>query len=318
MSSQPVTQQSPYRGRFAPSPTGPLHFGSLVTALGSFLQAKYHGGEWLLRMEDIDPPREIPGAADSILRTLEAYQLFWDGPVLYQSQRHQAYEEALDQLNRSGHSFPCACSRKSIEDATANSAVQPENYYRGIYPGTCRKGLPPGAKARSIRLRVNQQSVTFHDRLQGLVETQLDRTVGDFVIKRADGFYAYHLAVVVDDAYQGITEIVRGIDLMGSTPHHLYLQQLMGLPSPGYAHLPIAINEQGEKLSKQTHAAAVDTDQPGPTLAQALAFLGHKPDADVIYANPEELIEWALANWNLANIPASTAIPVENVTQGQK
>lgn len=315
--SQSAQHKIPYRGRFAPSPTGPLHFGSLVTALGSFLQAKSQDGEWLVRMEDLDPPREVPGSADDILRTLEAYQLFWDGPVLYQSQRHEAYEAALDQLASEGHSFPCACSRKTIADAISKSQLDPESH-SDIYPGTCRHGLPTGAKARSTRLRVGKQTVVFDDRLQGTLETQLERQVGDFVIKRADGFYAYHLAVVVDDAHQGITEIVRGIDLIESTPHHLYLQQIMRIPTPQYAHLPIAVNEQGEKLSKQTHAAAVKTDQTGPTLARALEFLGHSPDPDVIYASPKELIEWALANWNLTNIPDYTAIPVENMTREQK
>lgn len=317
MSSQPAKQQNLYRGRFAPSPTGPLHFGSLVTALGSYLQAKSQGGEWLVRMEDLDPPREVPGSADDILSTLEAYQLLWDGPVLYQSQRHEAYEAVLDQLASQGHSFPCACSRKTIAEAISTSHPHTEGH-KEIYPGTCRHGLPQGVKARSIRVRVSQESVVFHDLLQGSIETQLDRNIGDFVIKRADGFYAYHLAVVVDDAHQGISEIVRGTDLIESTPHHLYLQQLMGIPAPQYAHLPIAVNEQGEKLSKQTHAAAVDTNQPGITLAKALSFLGHTPDPDVIYASPKELIEWALANWNLANIPDNTEIPVENMTQEQK
>lgn len=308
MSSKTTIIPTPYRGRFAPSPNGPLHFGSLVTALGSYLQAKSQGGEWLVRMEDLDPPRETPGAADDILRTLEAFHLFWDGSVLFQSQRQEAYEDTLDQLRLHGHSYPCGCSRKSITETLAKH--QSADISQGIYPGTCREGLAPGIKARSVRLRVTQQPIVFHDRLQGTVETRLDRQTGDFVIKRADGYYAYHLAVVVDDAYQGITEIVRGIDLIGSTPHHIYLQQLMGLPTPHYAHLPIAVNQQGEKLSKQSHAPAIDTRHPGPLLAKALTFLGHQPDPDVAYESPDELIQWALSHWNLVNIPRTRSIPV--------
>ena len=303
--------RSPYRGRFAPSPTGPLHFGSLVTALGSYLQAKSQGGEWLVRMEDLDPPREEPGAADDILRTLEAFHLFWDGPVLFQSQRYDAYEAALEQLATQGQSFPCACSRKTIAKAMSLNPKKSENH-PDIYPGTCREGLPPDAQARSIRVRAKPVTVGFEDGLHGLINTQLDREVGDFIIKRADGYYAYHLAVVVDDAYQGITEVVRGLDLIESTPHHLYLQQLLILPTPHYVHLPIAVNSLGEKLSKQTQATPVNTQHAGPTLVKALTFLGHAPDTDVIDGSPEELLEWALDHWDLAKVPDTKSIPVES------
>ena len=208
---------STYRGRFAPSPTGPLHFGSLITAVGSYLQARSQGGEWLVRMEDIDPPREQPGAADEILRALEAYHLHWDGPVLYQSERTDAYVDALDQLKNQDDSFPCSCTRASIEAARAkpnqNSASNEDTRASGIYPGICRTGLPTGTSARSIRLRVPNQFDTFTDALQGQVQTALQSDIGDFVVRRADGLFAYHLAVVVDDAEQRISEIVRGTDL---------------------------------------------------------------------------------------------------------
>lgn len=314
MTNQSKLQQKPYRGRFAPSPTGPLHFGSLVTALGSFLQAKSQGGEWLVRIEDIDPPREVAGSADDILRTLEAFHLYWDGPVLYQSRRSDAYDAALEELASMGHSFPCACSRKSIADALLKNAAH-QDQRPSIYPGTCREGLPHGARARALRVKVSPQTIVFDDLIQGKIETQLDREVGDFVIKRADGYHAYHLAVVIDDAHQGITEVVRGMDLIESTPHHLYLQQLLGYPSPRYAHLPIAVNEEGEKLSKQTHATPTDKRNPGPTLANALSFLGHQPDPTVISAGPEELLNWALENWNLDKIPDQPSIPAAKFQQ---
>ena len=296
-----------YRGRFAPSPTGPLHFGSLVAAVGSYCRAKSLGGEWLVRMEDLDPPREVAGAADNILRTLEAYYLRWDGSVLFQSQRLEAYEHALNQLSTNGYTFTCACTRKSI---TANTENIHTNSALNIYPGTCRNGLAPGATARSTRVRVNSATVNFHDGLQGTQEIQLETDVGDFVVKRADGLCAYHLAVVVDDAFQSISEVVRGTDLLDSTPHHLYLQKLLAFQTPRYVHLPIAVNAQKEKLSKQTHAPAVDITQPGPMLEKALTFLGHSPDTDVINADPETLLEWAVRNWDLERIPKRATISV--------
>jgi glutamyl-Q tRNA(Asp) synthetase len=304
-------RQSPQRGRFAPSPTGPLHFGSLISAVGSYLQAKSQGGEWLVRIEDLDSPREIPGAADQILRTLEAFHLYWDGPVLYQSQRYEAYEEALNQLARSGHSFPCSCSRKSISESVSNTEVK-TGPLGTIYPGTCRNGLPAGSTARAIRLRAEEKSVEFTDLAQGPMSTQLARDIGDFVIKRADNLYAYHLAVVVDDAYQGITQIVRGMDLLDATFPHLHLQDLLNMATPQYAHLPIAVNQQGEKLSKQTHAAPIDPAQAGLLLAKALSFLGHTPDPGVLYEDPEILLGWAVANWDLSRVPKISAIPADN------
>lgn len=309
----------PYRGRFAPSPTGPLHFGSVITALGSYLQARSQGGEWLVRMEDIDPPREQAGAADAILRTLEAYHLQWDGTVLYQSARSDAYRAALQQLQRQGDSFPCSCTRSAISTAQRNPSTEHTTDDRAdehdplpmIYPGTCRHGLPPGTTARAIRLRVPSLTDRFTDALQGSQHTPLQTEVGDFVIRRADGLFAYHLAVVIDDAEQKISEIVRGTDLLSATPPQRYLQTRLGLPHPAYCHLPIATNRQGQKLSKQTFAAAIDIHQPGPTLCRALAFLGQQPPLELADAAPAEILHWAISHWDLQQVPKRAAIPTQ-------
>jgi glutamyl-Q tRNA(Asp) synthetase len=238
-----------YRGRFAPSPTGPLHFGSLVAAVGSFLEARSRGGEWLVRVEDLDPPREAAGAADLILRTLEAYGLHWDGELVFQSSRGELYQAALARLIETGAVYPCACSRREIGEASTMA---------GIYPGTCREGLPPGRPARAMRLRVGSRAVHFLDGVQGSVEQYLDTQVGDFVIQRADGLIAYQLAVVVDDAAQGVNAVVRGSDLLESTGRQMLLQRLLGLPPVDYVHLPVATDAVGAKLSKQTGASPLD------------------------------------------------------------
>lgn len=292
-----------YCGRFAPSPTGPLHFGSLVAAVGSFVDARAHGGAWLVRMEDLDPPRFVPGAAGDILRALEACALHWDGEVVYQSARHDAYAAALQRLADSGATFECACTRKEIAD----SALGPDG--AAIYPGTCRHGLPPGRNGRAIRVRVNDAPIVFHDRLQGERRHDLAREVGDFVVRRADGVYAYQLAVAVDDAYQGMTDIVRGADLLDSTPRQIHLQHLLGLPTPRYLHLPVATNAQGEKLSKQTLAAPVDASHASECLIAALSFLGHRPPAALHGAVPDEVLQWAIANWNVAHLPRVRYLP---------
>ncbi|MBY0507796.1 MAG: tRNA glutamyl-Q(34) synthetase GluQRS [Bryobacteraceae bacterium] len=248
-----------YRGRFAPSPTGDLHFGSLVAAVASFLDARRAGGEWLVRMEDLDEPRTVPGAADRILRCLEAYGLFWDGPVLYQSQRHDAYAEALNQLGPLV--YPCACTRTELG-------------HREYYPGTCRHGLPPGRTGRSVRLRVPDREIHWHDQRLGPQCENLAHSTGDFVLKRADGYWAYQLAVVVDDGAQGITDVVRGADLLTSTARQIYLQESLGLPRPRYRHIPLVLDENGEKLSKQTQAEPVPLAGSAACLAAALRFLG--------------------------------------------
>jgi len=286
-----------YRGRFAPSPTGPLHFGSLVAAVASYAEARAKGGQWLLRMEDVDRPRTVEGAADLILHTLEACGLFWDGEVLRQSERSGTYAQALERLRKQGHVFACACSRREVADSTTNARGEP------IYPGTCRNGLPPGRNARSLRVRVGKASIEFVDAVQGCIRQSLEHEAGDFVLKRADGCFAYQLAVVVDDAAQGITDIVRGADLLASTPRQIFLQRLLGLPTPRYAHVPAAVNETGEKLSKQTLAPAIEPHQASPHLVAALRFLGQDPPADLVRAAPAEIWAWAASAWSLARVP---------------
>ena len=295
---------APYRGRFAPSPTGPLHFGSLLAALGSYLEAKRHNGTWLVRMEDIDPPREMPGAADAILRTLEAYGFEWDGPVLYQSLRSELYDAVLEKLGNDGLLYPCACTRKEIMDSALPGIDGP------IYPGTCRAGLPAGRMSRAWRVRVNAAEIAFEDTIQGPLRQNLARDIGDFVLKRADGLFAYQLAVVVDDAEQGVTDVVRGADLLDSTPRQLYLQTLLGYPQPGYAHIPVAANAFGEKLSKQTLAPALDVGDAAGQLWKALDFLGQAPDAVLRGASLGELWAWAHAHWRIAAVPAQRSVTV--------
>lgn len=280
-----------YIGRYAPSPTGPLHFGSLVAAVGSYLDARAQSGRWLLRMEDLDPPREMPGAADSILKTLESFGLEWDGPVLYQSCRLEAYGAAAQRLLAMGAAFPCACSRSEIADSGLHGIEGP------VYPGVCRRGLPPGREARALRLRVPDAELAFEDGLQGMVGQNLARDIGDFIIRRADGCYAYQLAVVVDDAHQGITEVMRGADLLLSTPRQLILQRLLELPHPQYLHLPVAMNTVGEKLSKQTHARPVEAGQAGPILWRALVFLRQAPPKALAGASIKEMLAWGIAHW---------------------
>jgi glutamyl-Q tRNA(Asp) synthetase len=294
----------PYRGRFAPSPTGPLHFGSLVAAVGSWLDARAHGGAWLLRMEDLDAPRVVPGAADDILRTLEALSLAWDGAVVYQSQRHDAYHTALHELKQQHRAYPCACSRKEIADSGIAGI---EGY---VYPGTCRDGLPAGRAARAWRLDTRASGVIgFDDAIQGRIQHDVEQAIGDFVLYRADGLYAYQLAVVVDDAEQGITDVVRGADLIESTPRQLWLQKALGMPTPHYAHLPVAVNAAGEKLSKQTLAPAIDVREGNRALAAALRFLGHAPPPALRTAAPAELLAWSVDQWRRDHVPARRTLP---------
>jgi len=272
-----------YRGRFAPSPTGPLHQGSLVAALASYLQARAQGGQWLVRMEDIDIPRNVPGAADVILRCLEACGLEWDGPVLYQTTRFEAYAAALAELRIRGAAYDCGCSRK---EAGA-----------GVYPGTCRNGLAPGRTPRSVRLRVPGGEVRFTDAIRGVQSEDVAAVTGDFPLLRADWIWAYQLAVVVDDAWQGITHIVRGEDLLDSTPRQTLLQQLLGYPTPSYAHIRVVLGADGQKLSKQTLAPAVDLRQPAAALSEAFRFLGYAPPAELAACPPRELLQWGVASW---------------------
>lgn len=284
-----------YRGRFAPSPTGPLHFGSLVAATGSFLDARANDGKWLVRMEDLDPPREPPGTADYILTTLEAFGLEWDESVLYQSQRSQAYEDAMQKLAQ--WTYRCTCSRKEIAD----SALQ--GIEGAVYPGTCRYGQYNPHKPGAMRLRTDMQEIIFDDLIQGSQSQLLERDTGDFVLKRADNLYSYQLAVVVDDAYQNITHVVRGADLMASTPRQIYLQRLLDIPMPNYAHLPVVVDAQGEKLSKQTLAAPLDTAQAVPLIFQALKLLGQQPPDTLLQASIKDVWSWAIAHWRFDAVP---------------
>lgn len=294
--------ESDYRGRFAPSPTGALHLGSLLTAVASFLDARSQGGEWLLRMEDIDPPREVPGAADRILRALDRFGLHWDGPVLYQSRRSEVYRHNLERLRKAGLVYPCACTRREIRDSALPGAAQ------AVYPGTCRTGLPPGRKPRTLRLRVDAGSVGFADRLHGNIDEWLPTQTGDFVLRRADGLFAYQLAVVVDDALQGVSDVVRGSDLLDSTGRQIFLQQALGLQTPRYLHLPVVVNQHGTKLSKQTGARAVDHEPPLNLLITVLGLLGQRLPKQLMDATLEEFWNWAAASWDPQRIPRTRSV----------
>lgn len=274
-------------GRFAPSPTGELHFGSLIAAVASYLQVKSGSGRWLVRVEDIDPPREVPGSAERILRDLQRFGLQSDQPVLYQSERTEAYEAAIRQLLDSRQAYWCGCSRSELPAS-------------GVYPGTCRTGLPPGKKSRSIRLRVRDEPIGFTDLVQGPVRENLAESVGDFIIRRADGLAAYQLAVVVDDAFQQVTEVVRGADLLGSTTRQIYLQRCLGLPTPIYAHHPVALASDGTKLGKRLGSDPIAAASPQRALELALRFLGQScpPQPEL-----PELWHQALENWQLAKVP---------------
>jgi glutamyl-Q tRNA(Asp) synthetase len=276
-----------YVGRFAPSPTGPLHLGSLVTAVASYLHARQAHGEWLVRIEDVDPPREVPGAADGIQRTLEAFGLEWDRTVSYQSSRLESYRTAAEELLERGLAFRCRCTRSELRASHDGAPV--------AYPGTCRElGVPPGDAA--LRARVESGIVSIVDGLQGTLQTDLGATSGDYVIVRRDGLPAYHLAVVLDDAVQGVTTIVRGVDLLESTAAHVHLQGLLGLPQPRYYHLPVVVNDAGQKLSKQTGAEPIDVADPRLP-ARVLALLGVAVPRELMLERPGLLWRWAIERW---------------------
>ncbi|MBA2410757.1 MAG: tRNA glutamyl-Q(34) synthetase GluQRS [Gammaproteobacteria bacterium] len=292
--TDPATQAA-YIGRFAPSPTGPLHFGSLIAAVGSYLQARSLSGLWRVRIEDIDPPREQPGAAASILRALEVYGFRWDGDVMYQSRRKQAYLVVLKNLVNDRKAYYCNCTRRQVEVNGNPGALST------IYAGTCRsRDLTRG---RSLRVITHNQPICFDDQHFGRCCQHLEYEVGDFLVSRADGFVAYHLAVVVDDAEQGITQIVRGADLLDTTARHIHLQQLLHLPTPDYLHLPVAVDRQGFKLSKQTRARPLSVRDPVPQLIAALALLNHRPPAAVCKASLDDIWHWAITHWAAARLP---------------
>lgn len=297
--SQPVV------GRFAPSPTGPLHFGSLVTAVGSFCLARQAGGRWLLRIEDLDTPRVVPGAAEDIMRTLEALGLEWDGEVIWQSRRAAAYETALARLRERGLVFACGCSRQEILASAPHPGEEGP-----VYPGTCRSGLAAGRRPRALRIRVPDEVVCFADGLYGALQQCLASAVGDFVLRRADGLFGYQLAVVVDDAESGVNQVVRGADLLASTPRQIYLHTCLGNPLPRYVHLPLVLAPDGEKLSKR-HGAVTDGSprERGALLWRALHFLGQAVPNGLQEAPPREILSWGVRHFALDRVPLQSAAP---------
>jgi glutamyl-Q tRNA(Asp) synthetase len=302
-----------YRGRFAPSPTGPLHFGSLIAALASYCDARKAAGEWLVRIEDVDSPRARPGAERAILSALERYGFAWDGPVVRQSERTALYMSALERLRAQGDVYACACTRRELETAPIGAGGE------RVYPGTCRDGIPEdraGRAQRASRVRVGAARIAFRDRLQGPQTQELARDVGDFVVRRSDGLYAYQLAVVVDDALQRITHVVRGADLLASTPRQIHLQRLLGYPELSYLHAPIVINASGQKLSKQTRAAGLPADAV-PALLAAWRFLEQPlPDETWMPASVAEFWSWAIAAWRPERLPPCAMLPAPRRFEG--
>lgn len=288
----------PYTGRFAPSPTGPLHFGSLVAAVASYCDAKANQGNWLVRIEDLDKPREVKGAAETILRSLETFGFEWDGKIVYQSKRAELYAEALTALQNKNLIYPCTCTRKEIADSSTKLGIDGV-----IYPKTCLHWPVKPDLPYSQRIQTNVSEITFIDAIQGEIKQILSKQVGDFVLKRADGLFAYQLAVVVDDDAQGVTNILRGADLLDSTPRQIYLQQRLNLPTPHYAHVPVACNLADEKLSKQTLAEPIDTRLSGQLICNALSFLGQQPPFEIKNADLNDIWHWAIANWALTKVP---------------
>ena len=286
-----------HTGRFAPSPTGPLHLGSLICAVASYLDARSRDGRWLVRMEDLDPPRETADAATAILHSLEAHGLHWDGEVLWQSRRHPAYRRVIDELLATGDAFYCHCSRAQLARAG------------NVYQGHCLRSPPTDTRDCAIRLRLHGDTlITIRDALQQELSQNLTGAVGDFVIRRRDGLYAYQLAVVVDDHMQGVTHIVRGSDLYDSTPRQVYLLRLLGMPQPAYCHIPVITNARGHKLSKQTHASPLDDAQALRNLRLALKFLG-QPAPDPDHSTAGSVLEEAAANWQLEAVSQQLSIP---------
>jgi len=295
-----------YIGRFAPSPTGPLHFGSLIAAVASYCEAKTHQGKWLVRMEDLDKPREVKDAADTILHQLEAFGFEWNDTVLYQSQRSNFYADALETLKQKQLIYPCTCTRKEIADSSNAFGIDGV-----IYPGTCLQHTIKANAPIAWRIKTDNAKISFNDTIQGEISQNLSADIGDFILKRADGLFAYQLAVVVDDAAQGVTHIVRGADLLDSTPRQIYLQQLLGYSTPQYAHVPVASNVAGEKLSKQTLAKPITENDANHLIFETLNFLGQHPDANLKNASLSEIWGWAINHWDIKKVPRQRAIAVQ-------
>lgn len=285
-----------YVGRFAPSPSGPLHFGSLVAALGSYFQAKANHGRWLVRIEDLDPPREMPGASSLILATLQAYHLHWDGEVMYQSQRHGRYQQQIEQWLKSGQAYYCQCTRKQIKQTG------------GYYTGTCRNLKLRDPDSCAVRLQMTHPIYQFDDVKHGSLAIPHALADEDFIIKRRDGLFAYNLAVVLDDIDQGVTEVVRGADLIEPTGRQISLYQMLGKPKVSYLHLPLALGENGQKLSKQNHAPAIDIENPKPALLDAMAFLGFEITKNIANASVKDIVQWGVNHWQVKQLPASIEI----------
>jgi glutamyl-Q tRNA(Asp) synthetase len=293
----PSQLASGYIGRFAPSPTGPLHFGSLVAALASFLDARANNGKWLMRIEDLDPPREPQGSAQLILQQLLDLGLSWDGEVLYQSSRLDAYEEVLRQLQDEGLAYPCDCTRPQIK-AMGN-----------VYDGSCRTRVSAPAKPYALRLKTDAIELGFDDAIQGRFVQQLEAQLGDFVVRRKDTLFAYQLAVVVDDEFQNISHVVRGWDLLDSTPRQIFLQQLLNYRPLHYAHIPIVVDELGQKLSKQAFATSIRTDRATELIFQGLNFLGQSPVDEIKKESPDSQLQWAIENWDIQRVPKVAKLP---------
>lgn len=273
-------------GRFAPSPTGPLHLGSLYTALASFLQARSQQGKWLLRIDDLDTARNVTGASDAILTTLDTFGLHWDDSVVYQSQCLTTYDDVLNELSKNQLIYPCSCSRKMLASTD-------------IYSGLCRHQSPSPDSPTALRIKTDSRLITFEDGLQGVMSHNLAKQTGDFILKRRDGIIAYQFAVVIDDDQQHINQIVRGFDLLAETPKQIYLQHLLGLPCPAYFHVPVIVNEYGYKLSKQTQATAVNVTTPQNVIFELLGLLKQNPPAELQHASVTELLGWAIEHWNI-------------------
>ena len=295
------SSRSCYRGRFAPSPTGPLHFGSLVAALGSYLQARQQNGQWWLRIEDIDPPREVPGAADHIIHTLGALGFEWD-ELIYQSQRLPQYRAALDELQSRQLIYPCTCTRRELREQQSGTDSL-------IYPGHCRDRRFPCHERHALRILTRDAVIDYNDQIAGPQHCELESEVGDYVLRRADGYVSYQLAVAFDDADQGMSEVIRGSDLLASTPRQIYIQQQLGLASPAYGHLPVVLNPAGQKLSKQTGAQPIASDCPTTRLCQAMTFLGQTVPEEIFHASLPTFWDWAINHWSLSQVPTEAHTP---------
>jgi glutamyl-Q tRNA(Asp) synthetase len=297
-----TTKQQTYKGRFAPSPTGPVHFGTLVAAVGSYLQAKTNNGEWLIRIEDVDITRKVDGADLDILHTLEVFGFEWHGEIIYQSSQTEYYQHALEQLIYQSLVFPCLCSRKQL--TKTNSSKINTN----IYPGTCQNRQLPEKKQHALRLLTKNKTICFNDTVMGKQSQNIERQCGAFIIKRRDNLFAYQLAVVVDDARQGINEIVRGADLLNSTARQIYLQKALGYTTPSYCHLPLAVDADGKKISKSDGATKVDVKNREKLMCNVLEFLGQNPPADLSDSSINDIWSWAEEHWDITNVSSKKHI----------